>query len=302
MTDDEVIVVDRLTKRFATDVVAVDDLSFTVPAGRIAGFLGPNGAGKTTTLRMLLGLVRATSGTATVLGRRYADLARPWETVGAVLESSAAHPGRTGRNHLRVLCTVTRLPHRRADELLDRVGLTGAADRKVGQYSLGMRQRLALAAALLGDPPVLILDEPVNGLDPDGIRWLRQLLRDLADEGRTVLVSSHLLTEVQVIADHVVIISAGRLVRQGPLADILGIVAWVRVRTPQPDVLTEALTAAGGAVTTGPDGALLVAGLSRPDIAATARAAQADIYELVEAGPDLEQVFLDLTTNQGETS
>jgi ABC-2 type transport system ATP-binding protein len=301
VTDDAVIAVDRLTKRFA-GVDAVDDLSFTVPAGRIVGFLGPNGAGKTTTLRMLLGLVRASSGTATVLGRRYADLARPWETVGAVLESSAAHPGRTGRNHLRVLCTVTRLPHKRADELLDRVGLTGAADRKVGQYSLGMRQRLALAAALLGDPPVLILDEPVNGLDPDGIRWLRRLLRDLADEGRTVLVSSHLLAEVQAIADHVVIIAAGRLVQQGPLADVVGAVGWVRVRTPQPQVLTAALNAAGGAVTTSPDGALMVAGLSRPDIAATARAAEADIHELVEAGPDLEQVFLDLTSNQGEAS
>jgi ABC-2 type transport system ATP-binding protein len=298
---EDVIAVDRLSKRFAADVVAVDDLSFRVPAGRIVGFLGPNGAGKTTTLRMLLGLVRADSGTATVLGRRYTDLDRPWEAVGAVLESSAAHPGRTGRNHLRVLCTVARLPITEADELLERVGLTEAANRKVGQYSLGMRQRLALATALLGDPRLLILDEPVNGLDPDGIRWLRHLLRDLAATGHAILISSHLLSEVQSIADDVVIISSGRLVRQGPLREVTGPVQRVRVRTPQPNILTDALLKAGGSVTE-IDGALLVAGLSAAQIAAEARAAETDIHELVEATPDLEQVFLELTSKQADMS
>jgi ABC-2 type transport system ATP-binding protein len=213
------IVVSGLSKRFGP-VLAVDDLSFTVDPGAVTGFLGPNGAGKTTTLRMLLGLVRPDAGTATIAGRRYADLPEPAATVGAVLEASGFHPARSGRDHLRVYCAVNGYPHLRADEVLDQVGLTDSARRAVRGYSLGMRQRLALATALLGRPRVLVLDEPANGLDPPGIAWMRALLRELAGAGHTVLVSSHLLWEVQQLVDRVVILQRGRLVHQGALADL----------------------------------------------------------------------------------
>jgi ABC-2 type transport system ATP-binding protein len=203
VTGSEEIVVQHLTKQYKK-LRAVDDLSFAVRSGRVTGFLGPNGAGKTTTLRMLLGLVTPTSGTATIGGRRYRDLDQPIRHVGAVLEASSAHRGRTGINHLRVICAAAGLPARRADEAMALVGLTPAAKRKFKGYSLGMRQRLGIAAAMLGDPRVLILDEPANGLDPEGIRWMRDLLRALASEGRTVLVSSHLLSEMQQLADDVV--------------------------------------------------------------------------------------------------
>jgi len=216
---DNEIVVDGLTKQFRL-VRAVDDLSFTVRPGRVTGFLGPNGAGKTTTLRMILGLVRPTAGTATIGGRRYADLAEPVRTVGAVLEASSFHRGRTGRNHLRVMCDAAGIPVSRADEVLEQVGLTAAARRKVRGYSLGMKQRLGIAAALLGDPQALILDEPANGLDPEGIAWLRGFLRYLAGEGRTVLLSSHVLAEVQQTVDDVVIVARGRLVLACPLTEL----------------------------------------------------------------------------------
>ncbi len=212
--------------------------------GRVTGFLGPNGAGKTTTLRMLLNLVTPTAGTATIGGQRYADLRDPLRTVGAVLEASSAHKGRTGRNHLRVICAAAGLPEQRADEVLELVGLTPAAKRKFKGYSLGMRQRLGIAAAMLGDPRVLILDEPANGLDPEGIRWMRGLLQGLAREGRTVLVSSHLLSEMELLADDVVIIAAGKLIRQGPVGEVVASMttpAHVRVRTPQADALSAAL-------------------------------------------------------------
>ena len=228
------IVVSGLTKRYGS-LTAVDDLSFSVEPGRVTGFLGPNAAGKTTTLRMLLGLVAPTRGTATIGGRRYVDLPEPARVVGAVLEASSAHRGRTGRNHLRACCLATDLPLSRADEVLDLVGLTQAADRPFKGYSLGMRQRLGIAAALLGDPGVLVLDEPANGLDPEGIRWMRVLLRDLAAEGRTVLVSSHLLSEMQALADDVVIVAAGQLVRQGAVSEVVSFVAGdapVEVATP----------------------------------------------------------------------
>src|SRR6266545_1555797 len=239
------IVVSGLTKRFGT-VTAVDDLSFTVEPGTITGFLGPNGAGKTTTLRMLLGLVTPDAGSATIGGRPYRDLPRPYDAVGAALEATGFHPARSGRNHLRVYCTVNGYPRRRADEVLDLVGLSGAGRRAVGGYSLGMRQRLALATALLGDPRVLVLDEPANGLDPEGIAWLRRLLRDLAAKGKTLLVSSHLLAEAQQLVHHVVIIHRGRCVRQGSLADLAaGYGPVVRVRTPQVDRLSSALAQAG---------------------------------------------------------
>jgi ABC-2 type transport system ATP-binding protein len=207
------ICVESLTKDFGS-VRAVDDLSFTVAPGRVVGFLGPNGSGKTTTLRALLGLVDPTRGRAIIGGNAYHDLAHPARQVGAVLEARAFNPGRTARNHLRVVCTEARLPRDRVDEVLALVGLDQAADRRTGGFSLGMGQRLSLAAALLGDPGVLILDEPVNGLDPSGIRWLRSLLRSLAAEGRTVLLSSHLLAEVEQTVDEVIIVDRGRLVCQ----------------------------------------------------------------------------------------
>jgi ABC-2 type transport system ATP-binding protein len=205
-----------LGKHFGA-VRAVQDLTFAVPPGRVTGFLGPNGAGKTTTLRMMLGLVRPSAGTALIGGRRYAQIPHPRRTVGAVLEATGLHPGRRGRDHLRIAAQATGLPAGRVEEVLDQVGLTDQAHRRVGGYSLGMRQRLALAAALLGDPRVLILDEPGNGLDPAGMAWLRELLRDLARDGRTVIVSSHLLAEVAQTVDHVVVIHQGRLRFAGPL-------------------------------------------------------------------------------------
>jgi ABC-2 type transport system ATP-binding protein len=210
-----------LVKRFGP-VTAVDGVSFDVLPGRVTGFLGPNGAGKTTTLRMLAGLVAPDAGTATISGHRYAELASPGRQAGVVLEAAGFHPARTGRDHLRVYCTACGYPPRRADEVLEICGLAGAGRRKVRGYSLGMRQRLALAAALLGDPAALILDEPANGLDPAGIAWLRGLLRDYARSGRTVLYSSHVLPEVEQLADQVVIMHHGRLVRHGPLAELTG--------------------------------------------------------------------------------
>jgi ABC-2 type transport system ATP-binding protein len=213
------ISVKGLTKRFG-DVLAVDQLDFQVDPGTVVGFLGPNGAGKTTTLRMLLGLVTPTAGTATIAGRPYRELPDPARRVGAVLEASGFHPGRSARDHLRVLATAAGLDPRRVDEVLERTGLAAAGRRRVGGFSLGMRQRLGLAAALLGDPEVLVLDEPANGLDPEGVHWLRGLIRGLAADGRTVLVSSHLLAEVAQTADQVVIIDKGRLVTQAPMAEL----------------------------------------------------------------------------------
>jgi ABC-2 type transport system ATP-binding protein len=296
------IVVSGLTKQYKR-VRAVDNLSFEVRPGRVTGFLGPNGAGKTTTLRMVLNLVTPTAGTATIGGQRYADLADPLGTVGAVLEASAAHKGRTGRNHLRIICAAAGLPAGRADEVLELVGLTPAAKRKFKGYSLGMRQRLGIAAALLGDPKVLILDEPANGLDPEGIRWMRDLLKRLAGEGRTVLVSSHLLSEMELLADDVVIIAAGRLVRQGTVTDVVGSMATdvrIRVRTPGAEQLTTELKQAGAAVTTSPDGALLVAGVDGPAVGAAALRAGVELHELVTEKPDLEHVFLELTHGKAE--
>ena len=292
------IVVSGLTKRYK-NLLAVNGLSFTVQSGRVTGFLGPNGAGKTTTLRMLLNLVTPTSGTATIGGQRYADLTDPLRTVGAVLEASSAHKGRTGINHLRVICAAAGLPRQRADEVLSLVGLTPAAKRKFKGYSLGMRQRLGIAAAMLGDPKVLILDEPANGLDPEGIRWMRGLLQGLAAEGRTVLVSSHLLSEMELLADDVVIIAAGQLVRQGPVGEVLASMsttAHVRVRTPQPDALKAALT--GATVTARQDGALLITGVDAPTVGKAALAAGVELHELTPERPDLEGVFLELTAGK----
>jgi ABC-2 type transport system ATP-binding protein len=291
------IVVSGLTKQYKR-VRAVDNLSFVVEPGRVTGFLGPNGAGKTTTLRMVLNLVKPTAGTATIGGQRYADLKDPLGTVGAILEASSAHKGRTGRNHLRIICAAAGLPASRADEVLELVGLTPAAKRKFKGYSLGMRQRLGIAAALVGDPKVLILDEPANGLDPEGIRWMRDLLKRLAGEGRTILVSSHLLSEMELLADDVVIIAAGRLVRQGTVDDVVNSMsadARVRVRTPGAEALTEELKQAGATVTTSGDGALFVTGVEAPAVGAAALRIGAELHELVTERPDLEHVFLELT-------
>ncbi|MET8264244.1 ABC transporter ATP-binding protein [Micromonospora arida] len=299
-TSDGQIVVSGLTKQYK-NVRAVNNLSFTVAPGRVTGFLGPNGAGKTTTLRMLLNLVTPTAGTATISGQRYTDLATPLRQVGAVLEASSAHKGRTGINHLRVICAAAGLPKQRADEALALVGLTPAAKRKFKGYSLGMKQRLGIAAAMLGDPRVLILDEPANGLDPEGIRWMRGFLKNLAHEGRTVLVSSHLLSEMQLLADDVVIIAAGQLVRQGPVDQVLGSMAQgarVRVRTPQAEVLTAALKAQSATVETDEQGVLLVGGVDAPTIGRSALAAGVELHELTTERPDLERVFLELTAGK----
>ncbi|MEW2428061.1 ABC transporter ATP-binding protein [Micromonospora sp. NPDC047644] len=299
-TNDGQIVVSGLTKQYK-NVRAVNNLSFTVAPGRVTGFLGPNGAGKTTTLRMLLNLVTPTAGTATISGQRYTDLATPLRQVGAVLEASSAHKGRTGINHLRVICAAAGLPKQRADEALALVGLTPAAKRKFKGYSLGMKQRLGIAAAMLGDPRVLILDEPANGLDPEGIRWMRGFLKNLAHEGRTVLVSSHLLSEMQLLADDVVIIAAGQLVRQGPVDQVLGSMAQgarVRVRTPQAEVLTAALKAQSATVETDEQGVLLVGGVDAPTIGRSALAAGVELHELTTERPDLERVFLELTAGK----
>lgn len=290
-----------LSKTFGS-VRAVDDLSVTVPPGRVTGFLGPNGAGKTTTLRMLLGLVTPTAGTATVGGRRYADLEAPQRTVGALLEASDVHPGRTGRDHLRVLAVTAGVPDSRVDALLALVGLTDSADRRAGGYSLGMRQRLGLAAALLGDPPVLVLDEPANGLDPEGIAWLRGFLRALAAEGRTVLISSHVLAEVQQTVDDVVIIARGRLVQHSSLADLAETARrTVRVVSPDADRLAGVLTGAGASATTvdGAPGSLRVQGMTAAEVGHAAHRTGVELHELRAEDEGLEQTFLRLTAHEG---
>jgi ABC-2 type transport system ATP-binding protein len=285
-----------LTKRYKS-VTAVDDLSFRVREGAVTGFLGPNGAGKTTTLRMVLGLARPSEGTATIQGRRYVELDEPARTVGANLEVAGAHPGRSGRNHLWALAAMAGLPSSRVDEVLRLVELESAADRRAGKYSLGMRQRLGLAATLLGDPRVLVLDEPANGLDPQGIRWLRDFLRAMAAEGRTVLVSSHVLAEVAQTVDDVVVIHRGRLVQQGPVQSLTAAGAGVLVRTPRPDVLRTALDRAGLTAVEAPDGALVVDGGEAAQVGEIAFAAGVPLHELAPRSTSLEEAFLALTTD-----
>jgi ABC-2 type transport system ATP-binding protein len=293
------IVVSGLTKQYQ-GVKAVDNLSFAVEPGRVTGFLGPNGAGKTTTLRMILGLAEPTAGTATIGGARYADLDQPIRRVGGVLEASAAHKDRTGRNHLRIICRAAGLPLARTDEVLELTGLTAAADRAFRGYSLGMRQRLGVAAALLGDPQVLILDEPANGLDPEGIRWMRDLLRTLAARGRTILVSSHLLPEMELLADDLIIITAGRLAAQGTTASILGSVAHggrTLVRTPEIEKLAAALSGAA-VVTPAGGGDVYITGVDAAAIGDAAQRAGVAIHQLTTERPDLEAVFLELTAGR----
>jgi ABC-2 type transport system ATP-binding protein len=286
-----------LTKRFGS-TVAVDDLTFAIRRGRITGFLGPNGAGKSTTLRALLGLVAPSSGEARVEGSRYRELSDPLGTVGAVLEAHSFHPGRSGRNHLRVLATAAGLPVARVDEVLAEVELTAAARRRTGAYSLGMRQRLSVAGALLGRPGLLVLDEPANGLDPEGIRWLRDFLRSFAAGGGTVLISSHVLPEVAQIADEVVIIHRGRLVAQEPLAALTTRSAGGSiVRSPEADRLRERLAGNGIEATAAGDGELRVA--APPErVGEAAAAAGIVLHELRAEGASLEEVFLELTADE----
>ena len=294
------ITVEGLTKRFG-EVLAVDRLDFQVEQGTVTGFLGPNGAGKTTTLRMLLGLVAPTSGTAAIAGRPYRELADPLRQVGAVLEAGGFHPGRSARDHLRVLATAAGLAPRRVDQVLEQVGLAAAGGRRVGGFSLGMRQRLGLAGALLGEPEVLILDEPANGLDPEGVHWLRGLVRGLAGEGRTVLVSSHLLAEVAQTVDQVVIIDRGRLVAQSTIAALTaGAGHTVRVRTPQPERLRDLLVASGATVALdGPD-QLVVGGATTEQVGQAAAAGGVVLHEMRFDRSNLEDVFLELTGRKGD--
>ncbi|GAA3175943.1 ABC transporter ATP-binding protein [Blastococcus jejuensis] len=292
--------VSGLTKSFG-QVHAVTDLSFSVEPGSVTGFLGPNGAGKTTTLRALLGLIHPDAGTASFNGAPYRALPAPIRTVGAVLET-AFHPARSGRNHLRVYCRAAGLPLARADEVLVQVGLGEAGRRRAGGYSLGMRQRLALATALLGDPSVLVLDEPANGLDPEGIQWLRGFIRHLAhDEGRTVLVSSHLLSEVEQTVDRVVIVGAGRLVREGTMAELRSGAdgaGTVLVRSPEAARLAAALREDGTQIRSEDGDALTVTGRTPAEVGSRAFAAGIELHELRAESSDLEEIYFKLTAGQ----
>ena len=293
-----VVALESLSKRFG-DVLAVDDLSFVLDHGTITGFLGPNGAGKTTTLRMLLGLAAPTAGRAFIFGRPYVELTDPSRRVGAVLEASDFHPGRSGRDHLRMLADAVAIPRSRVDAVLRLVELDDAARRRVKTYSLGMRQRLGLASALLGDPELLILDEPANGLDPGGVRWLRDFLRAFASEGRTVLLSSHVLAEIAQTADQVVIINHGKLVVESSLGDLTARTAGaVRIRTPAAVRLEDALTGQGVRFDAGDDDALVAYGITGQEVGEIAFAAHVPIYELVPETTSLEEIFLGLTTEE----
>ena len=294
------IEIQGLSKHFGP-VRAVDDLSFTVEPGHVTGFLGPNGSGKTTTLRMLLGLVHPSAGTATIAGRNYKDLENPTATVGAVLEATSFHPARRARTHLRMAARAGGQPDKRADEVLGLVGLTGDAKRKVGGFSMGMRQRLELATALIGDPDVLILDEPSNGLDPQGIAWLRDFMRYLAGEGRTVLVSSHLLSEMAQTIDDAVIVSFGQLKAQGTLEEITaGITnAVMRARTPEADRLAGVLTQAGIAFRRLTHDEIAMDAVTPEQVGPLLASNQIILYELAQEGGDLESVFLSLTSGLG---
>jgi len=289
--DDPPIVVENLTKQYGA-TRAVDDLSFAVAPAMVTGFLGPNGSGKTTTMRAVLGLIAPTQGRTTVLGRPYRQLERPSLRVGALIDGTESHPAMTGRRSLRVRASASGIDDARVDEVLGLVGLSGAADRRVGDYSLGMRQRLGLAGALLGDPDVLVLDEPANGLDPDGVRWIREFLRYMADQGRTVFVSSHMLAEVSRMADEVVVINHGRFVTHAPVAE-LTVDHQVVVRSPDAGRFMPLLVGRGATVVDA-DGALAVAGLPIEEIGQLAAAEGVVLHELRSQDTDLEAAFFDL--------
>ena len=276
-----------LTKRYG-DKTAVDDISFTVPPGSVTGFLGPNGAGKSTTMRMIVGLDRPTSGTVTVNGKRYAQHRSPLAEVGALLDAKAVHTGRSARSHLRAMAATHRIPTRRVDEVIEMTGLTSVAHRRVGGFSLGMGQRLGIASALLGDPRTLVLDEPVNGLDPEGVAWVRELVRQLAAEGRTVFLSSHLMSEMAMTADQILVIGRGRIITAGPVQDVIDSVmgATVTVRSPRLDELVDALAGQGARVTDpDPDGVAEVHGLTAAAIGDIAAARGIALHELAPAAP-----------------
>jgi ABC-2 type transport system ATP-binding protein len=292
-----------LTKRYG-DKLAVDALSFDVKPGYVTGFLGPNGAGKSTTMRMTMGLDTPDAGSVTVNGRRYHDLGWPLREVGALLEARAIHPGRSARAHLWMLARTNQIPRARVDEVLDLVGLSSVAEQRVGQFSLGMSQRLGIAVALLGDPGVLMFDEPVNGLDTDGIRWVRSLLRRLASEGRAVFVSSHLMSEMALTADHVVVIGRGRLIAEMPIDEFTArnSNAYIRVRSPNLDQLRSALEGAGATVTAGDDGSLSVRGITQEQIGELAWRTGIMLHELSTQSASLEEAFVESTEGHLEFS
>ena len=290
-----------VTKHF-NDTVAVDDLSFVVKPGQVTGFLGPNGSGKSTTMRIIMGLDAPDAGSATVNGRRYGDLSLPLREVGAVLEARAIHPGRSAFNHLWFLARSNDIPQTRVQEVLEMVGLEKVARKRAGKFSLGMGQRLGIAAALLGDPQVLLFDEPVNGLDPEGILWVRNLLKGLAAEGRTVFVSSHLMSEMALTADHLVVIGKGKLISAGSTAEFIAESSsqFVRVRSPRCDQLAELMVAEGAVVRLEADGALAVSGLSARDIGELAGTHGIFLHELAPQSASLEQAFMELTRESVE--
>jgi ABC-2 type transport system ATP-binding protein len=298
---DATIEVNGLTKRYGAKL-AVDSLSFTVAPGRVTGFVGPNGAGKSTTMRLILGLDASDAGGALVNGRPYRKLVSPLREVGALLDATATHPGRRARDHLLWLARSNGLPRRRVDEVLELVGLTPVAGRRTGGFSLGMGQRLGIAAALLGDPPVLLLDEPVNGLDPEGIRWIRSLLRSLADEGRAVLVASHLMRELEGTADHLLVIGRGRLLADTSVAGLIAATAasTVTLRTPSPSRVMALLAGAGATVASSGDDALTVSGLPAARIADLIADAGLRLHELTPHHASLEAAYLQLTTDAVE--
>ena len=294
----DVVRAEHLTKRFG-DVLAVDDLSFSLERGTITGFLGPNGAGKTTTLRMLLGLIRPTSGTPLLFGGRYLEIRNPATRVGAVLEATDFHPGRSGRDHLLMMAYAAGVSASRVDDVLAIVALSSAARRRAGGYSMGMRQRLGLAGALLGDPELLILDEPANGLDPEGVHWLREFLRGFAAEGKTVFVSSHVLAEVAQTVDDVVIIDKGRLVTVSPLADLLARAAHgAHVIAPEAGRLCDVLTSRGFQARLLDTDELVVADATTAEVGRIASAEQVVLYELCTNSSSLEEIFLELTAKE----
>jgi ABC-2 type transport system ATP-binding protein len=296
-----VIEVRGVTKRYQ-DTVAVDDLSFEVNPGRVTGFLGPNGSGKSTTMRIIMGLDAPDSGTATINGRRFHDLPLPLREVGALLEARAIHPGRSAYNHLWFLARSNDIPRSRVLEVLEMVGLEKVAHKRAGKFSLGMGQRLGIAAALLGDPQVLLFDEPVNGLDPEGILWVRNLLKSLAAERRTVFVSSHLMSEMALTADQIVVIGKGKLISAGSTAEFIAESSsqFVRVRSPQIDRLEEVLRAQGGVVRHEPDCALAVSALSAPDIGDLAGTNGIFLHELATQSASLEEAYMELTRESVE--
>jgi len=294
------IKVEHLTKKYA-DTTAVDDLDFEVRPGVVTGFLGPNGSGKSTTLRIILGLDHPSKGRATVKGKRYAELPDPLHEVGALLDAKAIHPGRTARNHLRALAASNRIPYARVDTVLEFAGIASVAHKKVGNFSLGMSQRLGIAAALLGDPEVLIFDEPVNGLDPEGIRWIRDFFRSLANEGRTVFVSSHLMSEMAVTADQIIVIGRGKLITQGSIDSLTATAkGTIFVRGSNHEQLLTALRAHGAESTEVNDEGLTVSNLSAEQVGQIAFDAKVVLFELTPQRASLEEVFMDLTSDSVE--